>query len=157
MSTRQLAIVQSTGFMPIGGAALTAQNAALLRTAQLAASSPASAGGTILAATAGGAPGTAAPPAPADLAKSAYDACFVNPNPVACATLNEQLGAQRAAQPCLGGAYSLAQIAKKRQGSMDDWFFQPTYVSPTKPTPVNTAAVAVSLATLGTGSGSGYM
>ena len=82
------------------------------------------------------------------LQETANQACIIDKNPAACARASQQLGAQAAIENGPNGAAVRALDALKSRGSIDSYFYYPTWVQAIKPTNPTTAGVALSLAGL---------
>ncbi len=82
------------------------------------------------------------------LQEKANQACIIDKNPTECARASQQLGAQTAIENGPGGSAVRALDALKSRGSIDSYFYYPTWVQTIKPTNPTTAGVALSLAAL---------
>ena len=82
------------------------------------------------------------------LQEAANKACIIDKNPAECSRTSQELGAQSAIANGPQGPAVRALDALKSRGSVDSYFYYPTWVQAIKPTNPSTAAVALSLAGL---------
>ncbi len=80
--------------------------------------------------------------------EAANKACFVDKNPAACSRASQQFGVQTAIVNGPNGPAVRALNALKSRGSVDSYFYYPSWVQALKPTNPVTAGVAVSLSGL---------